>query len=97
MVERCHEQRQSGVALLTALIFMLAIVFTMGNIFYSHQLEVARLTKNLHGDQALLLALSAESWAKQLLSYDDREVDSLQENWAIAAPVLPVEGGFLRG
>lgn len=93
------KRKQRGVALLAALIFMLAIVLSMGNIFYSHQLDVARLTKSLHGDQALLLALSAESWAKQLLSsgQDDREVDNLQENWALAVPVLPVEGGFLRG
>ncbi|PCJ42765.1 MAG: hypothetical protein COA71_04490 [SAR86 cluster bacterium] len=99
MVKGCHQKKQVGVALLAALIFMLAIVLTLGNIFYAHQLDVARLTKNLHGDQALLLALSAESWARQLLSsdQDDREVDSLQENWAIAVPVLPVEGGFLRG
>jgi len=99
MVKGCHQHKQAGVALLAALIFMLAIVLTLGNIFYSHQLDVARLTKNLHGDQALLLALSAESWARQLLSsdQDDREVDSLQENWAIAVPILPVEGGFLRG
>ncbi|MGA1740628.1 MAG: type II secretion system minor pseudopilin GspK [Pseudohongiellaceae bacterium] len=94
-----NPQKQTGVALLAALIFMLAIVLTMGNIFYAHQIDVARLTKSLHGDQALLLALSAESWARQLLSsdQDDRGVDHLQENWAIAVPVLPVEGGFLRG
>ncbi|MAM70105.1 MAG: hypothetical protein CMP91_03035 [Gammaproteobacteria bacterium] len=92
-------QRHKGIALLAALIFMLAIVLTMGNIFYSHQLDVSRLSKNLHGDQALLLALSAENWARQLLSaeQDDPEVDNLQENWAIAVPVLPIEGGFLRG
>ncbi len=99
MAKACLQHKQKGVALLAALIFMLAIVLTLGNIFYSHQLDVARLTKSLHGDQALLLALSAESWAKQLLSsdQDDREVDNLQENWALAVPVLPVEGGFLRG
>jgi general secretion pathway protein K len=96
---RLKQQKQAGVALLAALIFMLAVVLTLGNIFYAHQLDVARLTKSLHGDQALLLALSAESWARQLLSsdQDDRGVDSLDENWAIAVPVLPVEGGFLRG
>lgn len=96
---RLPKRRQSGIALLAALIFMLATVLTMGNIFYSHQLEVTRLTKSLHVDQALLLALSAENWARQMLSsdQDDRQVDNLQENWAIAVPVLPVEGGFLRG
>lgn len=89
---------QQGVALLAALIFMLALVLTLGNIFYAHQIDVSRLTKSLHGDQALLLALSAENWARQLLSSaeDDRDVDNLQENWAIAVPILPVEGGFLR-
>lgn len=99
MAKASIQHKQMGVALLAALIFMLAIVLTLGNIFYSHQLDVARLTKSLHGDQALLLALSAESWAKQLLSsdQDDREVDSLEENWALAVPVLPIEGGFLRG
>ena len=96
---RVSLQKQAGAALLAAMVFMLAIVLTLGNIFYSHQLDVARLTKNLHGDQALLLAISAESWARQLLSsdQDDRDVDSLLENWAMAVPVLPVEGGFLRG
>lgn len=96
---KTYTRKQAGVALLAALIFMLAIVLTLGNIFYSHQLDVARLTKNLHSDQALLLALSAESWARQLLSsdQDDRDIDHLQENWAIAVPILPVEGGFLRG
>ncbi len=99
MVRAVGHKKQKGVALLAALIFMLAIVLTMGNIFYAHQVDVVRLTKNLHSDQALLLALSAESWARQLLSseQDDRQVDYLQENWAIAVPVLPVEGGFLRG
>lgn len=99
MARRCIQGKQDGVALLAALILMLALVLTIGNIFYAHQVEVSRLTRSLHGDQALLLALSAESWARQLLSseQDDREVDSLQENWAIAVPVLPVEGGFLRG
>ncbi len=91
--------QQKGVALLAAIIFMLAIVLTLGNIFYSHQVDVLRLTKSLHSDQALLLGLSAENWARQLLSteQDDREIDSLEENWAIAVPVMPVEGGFLRG
>ena len=99
MAEKSKQAKQEGVALLAALIFMLALVLTLGNIFYAHQLDVGRLTKSLHSDQALLLALSAENWAQQLLStdQDDREVDSLEENWALAVPVLPVEGGFLRG
>ena len=32
--------RQTGVALLAALILMLALVITMGNIFYRHQIDV---------------------------------------------------------
>lgn len=95
-----HDQaNQQGVALLAALILMLAVVLTLGNIFYRHQIDVSQVTDSLHSDQALLLALSAESWAKQLLSsdQDDRDVDSLDEDWARATPLLPVDGGFLRG
>ncbi|MDC0598263.1 type II secretion system minor pseudopilin GspK [Gammaproteobacteria bacterium] len=91
--------RQTGVALLAALILMLAVVLTLGNIFYRHQIDVSRLSRTLHRDQALLLALSVENWAGQLLSseQDEREVDSLDENWAMAVPILPVEGGYIRG
>ncbi|MGB2359994.1 MAG: type II secretion system minor pseudopilin GspK [Porticoccaceae bacterium] len=92
-------RRQTGVALLAALILMLALVITLGNIFYRHQIDVSQATGARHTDQAILLAISGENWARQLLSdeSDDRSVDHLQEDWAQAMPILPVEGGTLTG
>jgi len=91
--------RQTGVALLAALILMLALVITMGNIFYRHQIDVSQATGTRHTDQAILLAISGENWAKHLLSdsSDDRGVDHFEEDWAQAMPMLPVEGGTLTG
>ena len=91
--------RQTGVALLAALILMLALVITMGNIFYRHQIDVSQATVARHTDQAILLAISGENWAKQLLSdsSDDRGFDHFEEDWAQAMPMLPVEGGTLTG
>lgn len=92
-------RRQTGVALLAALILMLALVITLGNIFYRHQIDVSQATGARHTDQAILLAISGENWARQLLSdeSDDRSVDHFQEDWAQAMPILPVEGGTLTG
>ena len=92
-------KHQAGVALLAALILMLALVITMGNIFYRHQIDVSQATGARHTDQAILLAISGENWARQLLSdsSDDRAADHFEEDWAQAMPILPVEGGTLTG
>lgn len=90
-----HNQR--GVALLGALILVMALVLIIGNIFYRHQIDVSQATQSLHRDQALLLALSGESWARQLLQNDDQAVDSFDELWAQAIPAMPVDGGLLNG
>ena len=92
-------RQQSGVALLAALILMLAVVMVLGNIFYRHQIDITQASASVHTDQALLLAMSGESWARQLLSdsEDDRSVDSFDENWAQTMPILPLDGGLITG
>ena len=92
-------QKQRGVALLAALILMLAIVLILTNIFYRHQIDVSQASASLHGDQALLIAMSGEVWAGDLLSIknDNRDADDYGEMWAQAMPLLPVEGGTLKG
>ena len=91
--------RQSGVALIAALLLMTSIMFILGNIFYRHQINIAQSTLSLHQDQAYLLALSAESWARQLLVEDagDSTNDHFNELWAQAIPAMPVEGGIVNG
>ena len=91
--------RQYGVALVAALILMTSIVFILGNIFYRHQISVAQSTLTIHQNQAYFLALSAESWAKQLLDEDADEssFDHFDELWAQAIPAMPVDGGLING
>jgi len=91
--------RQYGVALVAALILMTSIVFILGNIFYRHQISVAQSTLIMHQNQAYFLALSAESWAKQLLDEDADEssFDHYNELWAQAIPAMPVDGGLING
>jgi len=91
--------RQSGVALVAALLLMTSIMFILGNIFYRHQINIAQSTLSIHQDQAYLLALSAESWASQLLEEDaaDSTNDHFNELWAQAIPAMPVEGGIVNG
>ena len=50
-------------------------------------------------DRASLYALGLEDWAQIYLREDseDSKVDSLDENWAIGIPGLPIEGGYLAG
>ena len=91
--------RQYGVALVAALILMASIVFILGNIFYRHQISVAQSTLIMHQNQAYFLALSAESWAKQLLDEDADEsaFDHNDELWSQAIPAMPVDGGLING
>lgn len=101
MINKVRSQQQ-GVALLAAIILMLAITLIMTNIFYRHQIDVSQATASLHTDQALLIALSGEGWARELLEEDSRnpqtnQSDHYGEIWAQAMPLLPVEGGTLTG
>ena len=101
MIDKVPSQQQ-GVALLAAIILMLAITLIMTNIFYRHQIDVSQATASLHTDQALLIALSGEGWARELLEEDSRnpqtnQSDHYGEIWAQAMPLLPVEGGTLTG
>jgi general secretion pathway protein K len=90
---------QRGVALLATLILTLAVTIILGNIFYRHQIEVSQAAGSLHSDQAILLAISAESWARDLVSgeNDDLKTDHFEEDWALAIPFLPVDGGSVAG
>ena len=63
-------KKQRGVALLAAMILVLAVTMILSNIFYRHQIEVSQAMASLHSDQALLIALSGEGWAMELLAED---------------------------
>ena len=95
-------KKQRGVALLAAMILVLAVTMILSNIFYRHQIEVSQAMASLHSDQALLIALSGDGWAMELLAEDPtgwqpNQSDHYGEIWAQALPLLPVEGGTLTG
>jgi general secretion pathway protein K len=94
--------KQGGVALLAVMILVLAVTMILANIFYRHQIEISQATVSLHTDQALLIALSGEGWAQELLIEDYKQsqgqpTDHYGEIWAQAMPLFPVEGGTLTG
>lgn len=96
---RKGRDQQQGFALLAVLILSGLCMLMISQITYRHQLEKSANMKSLLQDQTILLALSAESWARKLLLDDaeENQLDSLEDTWAQPLPVLPVEGGYLSG
>jgi len=91
--------RQSGVALVTAL--LVVALATTAAVLMARQLHIdLRRTANfLHGEQAWAYALAAESWAQVVLEqdYQDNRTDSALDDWATALPPIAVEGGLVDG
>lgn len=93
------DRRQQGIALIAVLLLLVFVLTIVGGMFYRHQIHIQKVTRNLVGEQALLLLLSAEDWARSLLKDDGSTtgVDDYSEKWARALPALPVEGGYISG
>ena len=91
--------KQSGIALLAVLILTTICLLLISQISYRHQLDQSASSRSMIQDQSILLALSAESWARRMLQDDatDNQTDSFEDNWAFPIPPLPVEGGTLAG
>ena len=88
--------RQRGVAIITALLIVAIATTVSVTISTRLQLDVRRTGNVIAGEQAYLLALTAENWSQRILK-DDREendTDHLGENWAIEA-VVPIEEGMI--
>ena len=91
--------RQRGVALITA-ILIAALVSTVAlALAWDNALETRRTMTLLYRDQALQVALGAESWVQSILRDDLAEsaTDHLGEIWASDLPPLPVESNVVRG
>lgn len=92
-------KRQQGVALFVTIVLVTVILIIASTLTYRHQLNSVRSSHALISEQAVLLALSAESWAKSILRNDaaNNDNDSFSDDWAQVIPVLPVEGGVMTG
>jgi len=88
-----------GVALITALLIMALIASLTYALEWNSALDLRRTVVMLNRDQAIQVALGAESWMQTLLRQDleDSDVDHLGEIWASDLPGLPIDGGEVFG
>ncbi len=80
---------------------LIAALATMGaaNLSWDNALDVRRTMVLMNRDQAVQVALGAESWVKTILLQDlqESDTDHLAELWATDLPGLPIEGGEVFG
>lgn len=90
---------QQGVALITVLfLFALASIIVSGLLILL-QNDTQRASAILETEQAYLLSLSGEEWARQLLAEDYKlnpEVDHVHEKWAEEGKIFEVENGYIE-
>lgn len=93
-------RKQSGVALITALLITALVTVAAVAMASRQQLDIRRTGNLMEADQAWQYALGVEAWARQVLVDDDAKRDTLiplQDHWNVAVPPLPVEGGSVQG
>ncbi len=91
--------RSRGVAMITAIMITALAAIVAVNLAWDNALDVRRTMMLLNRDQAIEVALGAESWVSTILSQDraDNETDHLGEIWATELPGLPIDGGEVFG
>ena len=92
-------RRNKGVALITALLIMALVTTLAYTLEWNNALDVRRTIVLLNRDQAIQVALGAESWMQSILRQDlaDSDTDHLGEIWASDLPGLPIDGGEVFG
>lgn len=95
-LQRC---RNRGVALITAMLISALASIVAYNLAWDNTLDVRRTMVLLNHDQAVQVALGAESWVIGILHQDmeDSQTDHLAEIWASELPGLPIDGGEVFG
>jgi general secretion pathway protein K len=88
-----------GAALITAMLIVTFVSVLASGMLWSANLDRRRSEVMLFTDQALAYALGAEAWAGDILLQDlqNSPIDYLGEDWAIALPPLPIDGGYIDG
>ena len=93
-------RRQTGVALITALLITALVTVAAVAMASRQQLDIRRTGNLMEADQAWQYALGIEAWARQVLAKDDAKrdtLDYLHDPWAATVPPLVVEGGSVQG
>lgn len=90
-------QRQSGVALITALLVVSLVTVAAVSMASRQQLDIRRTANILQSDQAYVFALGGEVFAKEVLVGDDNpNVDHMDEDWGIYMVFPEFQGGMLE-
>ncbi|WP_394132892.1 type II secretion system minor pseudopilin GspK [Shewanella maritima] len=92
--------KQRGVALIFVILIVAMVSIIATNITSRNQLSMRRTLNVAQFDQAYWYALSAEELAMKVLRQDMKDADGtvhLQQYWALADAVFPVEGGQIGG
>ncbi|MEA3412626.1 MAG: type II secretion system minor pseudopilin GspK [Pseudomonadota bacterium] len=94
-----RRKRQSGVALITALLVVSIATVASIELISRQSLDVRRTANLIEGDQAWLYVSAAETWAKAILARDlsENKTDSLGDTWAFDLPPIELPGGYLVG
>ena len=92
-------RRQRGVALITALLIAALISIVTYNLAFESTMDARRTMVLLYRDQAVQVALGAETWVATILADDaaNSDTDHLGELWASELPGLPIDGGTVTG
>ena len=92
--------KQSGVALITAMIIAGIAISLAGVVMYRQQIHI-RLSSNIsHLEQSYLYAKGMEDWAGTILEKtykDHKDYDSLEDDWAVLLPPISIPGGVMNG
>ena len=91
--------RQRGVALITAILITALISSVAINLAWDNALDMRRTMTLLYRDQAVQVAVGAESWVQSILRDDlaETDTDHLGEIWASELPGLPVQSDVVQG
>jgi general secretion pathway protein K len=86
---------------LVSVMIVIAIVAGIGaTVVVDQQYSVRRTANLLHGNQAFMHLLALETWGLEVLIDDkrqEREEDSLLEDWARVLPPVSADGGIVSG
>ncbi len=95
-----RQKKQQGVALIIALVITTVAVSLASLAMYRQRLQI-RLSSNISNlEQAYQYAIGMEDWSKKILEKDYKDnpnIDSNQEDWHVALPPIPIQGGSLIG
>jgi general secretion pathway protein K len=91
--------KNRGVALITAMLIAALAGMVAANLAWDNALDVRRTMMLLNRDQAVQVALGAESWIMNILREDleASQTDHLGELWAADLPPLPIDNGDVFG